>query len=119
MRVKAGEYEKEIPKEYADAVKLLTLSDWEEPNKIRLTPYERLMFAEAAWRVGQPKIIAEYIGNRRPEKVIMQSNRKGDTRNVVRYGEIDGVKVQAIIPTWVMRACPPNLLSHEYENWKL
>jgi hypothetical protein len=117
MRVKAGEFQKEIPARYERAVELLTLADWEKPEKIRLTPMERFKFAEAAWRMEQPKLVQEYLEGCNPEQIIEQTNRLGEIRYVVRYDEIHGVNNQSIVPNWVARACPRDLRSFQNENW--
>ena len=111
MRVKAGEYQKEIPERFKRAVELLTLSDWEKPEKVRLTPLERFRFAEAAWRVEQSPEIKRYLDGCKPEQIIVQVNRTCDRRATVRYTEKDGVHAQAIVPNWVWRACPDDLMS--------
>jgi len=119
MRVKAGDFQKEIPAKYAGAVKLLTLADWEKPEKVRLTPMERFLFAEAAWRVEQPKAIRDYLEGTKPEQIIEQINRLGVPRHAVRYSIIPNgtTHPQAIVPTWVKRACPKDLFSVQHVNW--
>ena len=117
MRVKAGEFEKEIPARYGRAVELLTLADWEKPEKVRLTPMERFKFAEAAWRVEQPEKIREYLSGAVPSQIVEQQNRVGEVRFVVRYKAVGGCIPQAIVPTWVRRACPKDHISHQFENW--
>jgi len=117
MRVKAGEYEKIIPQEYAGAVQLLTLADWENPEKKRLTPLERFRFAEAAWRVQQTVYIQDYIGDRKPEQVVINENRKGEIRYTVMYKGIGSYDAIAIVPAWVFRACPKDLVARDYQDW--
>jgi len=119
MRIKAGEFQKEIPARYGRAVELLTLADWEKPEKVRLTPMERFKFAEAAWRVEQPGLINEYLDGVHPEQIIEQMNRDGDIRYVVRYSVRDGEfhHPQAIVPNWVAKACPKDFRSFQNENW--
>jgi hypothetical protein len=119
MIVTAGDFKKNIPQEYARAVEILTLSDWEKPDKVRLTPVERFRFAEAAWRAEQPKNIREYLDGRKPLKIIHQHNRQGETRIVVRYDEVKGIRAQAIVPKWVGRACPAGLVEKVNEDWRI
>jgi len=105
MRVKAGEFVKEIPAEYAAGAELLTLADWEEPEKIRLTPWERFRFAEAAFRMYVLEThlyVFEHLNGHKPQHVEVQTNRTGDTRYVVRYSETKSM----IVPARVGRLCP-------------
>jgi len=117
MRVKAGGFEKDIPQRYKRAVELLTLADWEKPEKVRLTPLERFKFAEAAWRVEQDGFVQTYLEGHHPEQIIEQMNREGEIRYVVRYDECDGIRAQAIVPTWVYNACPKDKRNFQNENW--
>ena len=120
MRVKAGEFVKEIPSRFKRAVELLTLADWEKPEKIRLTPMERFKFAEAAWRVEQPPLVNDYLKDAKPVQVIEQMNRQGEVRFVVRYSQSDGevdYTPQAIVPNWVAKTCPKDKRSFESMNW--
>ena len=117
MRVKAGGFEKDIPQRYRRAVELLTLADWEKPEKVRLTPMERFKFAEAAWRMEQDQFVKIYLENHHPEQIIKQMNREGDVRYVVIYDELECIRAQAIVPAWVYRACPKNKRGLQYENW--
>jgi hypothetical protein len=117
MRVKSGEFVKEIPARYERAVELLTFADWEKPEKIRLTEMERFRFAEAAWRVEQAPEVQRYLENRKPEQVVIQTNRMGEQRGVVRYEERNGVCAHAIVPRWVWVVCPLDLFSYQDINW--
>ena len=105
MRVKAGEYVKEIPAEYAAGAELLTLSDWEKPEKIRLTPLERFRFAEAAFRMTlfeDDPYVFEHLTGEKPQYVEVQMNRWGMIRYVIRYSDIKGV----ICPARIGKLCP-------------
>jgi len=105
MRVKAGEFVKEIPAEYAAGAELLTLSDWEKPEKIRLTPWERFRFAEAAFRMivlEDNPYVFEHLAGEKPQHIEVQMNRTGDTRYVARYSDTKSM----IVPTRVGRLCP-------------
>jgi hypothetical protein len=117
MRVTIGNVTKIIPEEYWDGACMMTEDQLDAPKKLRLSTNERLLMAEMTWRLTQSDLVKEYIGDRVPESVIFQNNRMGDTRNVVKYNEIDGIGVIAIVPSWVMRAFPIGLRSEEDLNW--
>lgn len=116
MRVKAGEFQKEIPARYERAVELLTLADWEKPEKIRLTPMERFKFAEAAWRMEQDKHLRDHMSGWKPKQVVVVENREGEERYTVLY-EAESNTTGAVVPPWVFRACPKDLVSKDKQNW--
>lgn len=117
MKVKIGEYEKLIPKRYALAVTFINPDDLEEPNKKRLTPMERFMFAEGAWRLSQRASVLEYLDGMKPEQSIIQTNRDGDVRYSVRYKNKEGKYAITVVPTWVFSDCPDDRISQEYAYW--
>ena len=117
MRVTAGEFVKEIPARYERAVELLTLADWEKPEKVRLTEMERFKFAEAAWRMEQNTFVQELLLGHKPENVVFETNRSGETRAVVGYSEVGNKRHYAIVPRWVWVVCPKELTSSEFKNW--
>jgi hypothetical protein len=112
MKVNIGNVTKNIPKEYYPAVGLLTESDHDNPDKIRLSPWERFLYAEAAWRMRRNSAMREYLFPFKPVGAHIQYNRKGDHRYVVEY-ENSGVTAIAIVPTAVLRACPNDKLSEK------
>lgn len=114
MKVKSGEIVKDIPQEYACGVSLIKTSLFDKPDKIRLSKWERFLFAEAAWRSKQSKYVLEHLLDRTPEQCHVQSNRRGASRYIVRYERTkQGFRDSAIVPRSVFVTCPMDKVSHE------
>lgn len=119
MRVKAGEIVKNVPQEYACGVSLIKTSLFDKPDKIRLSKWERFLFAEAAWRSKQDKYISEYLNDRCPAQGHTQMNRSGKTRYLIRYEPNGtGFVASAVVPRSVFVKCPIDKVSHELIDWR-
>lgn len=117
MKVKIGDSVKNIPKRFHLGVYLMKESQLEAPLKKRLTPFERFLFAEAAWRKGLPDSLTKcYLNGKIPTYAAIQINRGQDKRYVVHY-ESPVVDVVAIVPKSVYKNCPKELRMKQYREW--
>jgi len=118
MKVKAGDIVKDIPQEYACGLKFIKTYRFDKPDKIRLSQWERFLFAEAAWRSKQSNYIKECLDGFNPMQCVEQESRDFDLRYIIRYEDAIKWKASAIVPTGVFRTCPKDLISREKINWK-
>lgn len=115
MKVSIGNSVKDIPKKYLDGVFLVKESQLEAPKKIRLTPFERFLFAELAWRKTLNKLSFGYLKGFNATHAAVQYNREGNFRFVVYYDhESNGLNAMAISAKRVWRSCPSELRIKEF-----
>jgi hypothetical protein len=117
MKVNIGDSVKNIPEKYHHGVFLMKESQLEAPKKVRLTPFERFLFAEASWRKKSlDSFILDYMEKTVPTHASVQVNRAGKKRYVVHYVG-DDYDVTAIVPKSVYRKCPKELRTKQYFEW--
>jgi len=111
--------EKLIPKKYEKGSSKMRLSYIDEPKKKRLSPMERFILAELTWRQELHDNILNYLGERTPEQVVIQTNRAGEERYLIRYKKEGGERAakRLIVPTWVYKVCPKGKISWENLDW--
>ncbi len=119
MKVTVGNVTKNIPQEYAPAIGMISEEQHDAPEKIRLSPWERFLYAEAAWRSKQTSTTKMYLSDVEPACVISQWNRLSECRYVVEYkaGLDDDHAKHAIVPVSVYRACPVESRMMACENF--
>jgi hypothetical protein len=106
MKVKFGNSVKDIPKQYYGGTWLIKESDLEKPDKIRLTKRERFLFAEAAWRTKQDKLIRSHLDDTTVGGIEVQYNRSREKRYCVIYKKNGTLWTSAIVPRSVSCVCP-------------
>jgi len=106
MKVQFGNSVKDIPKEYYKGTWLITENHLEAHGKIRLTPWERFLFAEAAMRTKLKPYTREYLSKYSPIGVVSQTNRAKETRYVIRYDDGMGLFAIALCSKSVFNVCP-------------
>jgi hypothetical protein len=118
MKVKIGDSIKNIPKRFHPGVFLMKESQLEAPDKIRLTPFERFLFAEAAWRHGLESMTRSHLDGYRPLYASVQFNRVKEKRYVVYYeNKANALCAMAIVPKGVYKKCPSELRKKGYFEW--
>ena len=122
MKVTIGNSVKDIPAKYAAAVGLVPEDRLEKPDKIRLTQFERFLFAEAAWRDRlkySNVVVYKYLSLMIPKCAGLQWNRNNYPRFVVRYEALPEHAIEAIAITsaHVWRQCPVDLKFEENVNF--
>jgi hypothetical protein len=117
MKVNIGDSVKNIPKRFHPGVFLVKESQLEAPKKIRLTPFERFVFAEATWRKESlDAFVQDHLNRTVPTHASVQVNRARDKRYVVHYTG-DLYDALAIVPKSVYKKCPNELRTKQYFEW--
>jgi len=116
MKIKIGNVVKNIPKRFKEGVSLLKESQMETPLRVRLTPFERFLLAEATWR--EDSLTREYLDGFIPTHAARQVNRSRESRYVVYYkNDYKSLNALAIVPKSVFNKCPNELRRKEYMEW--
>ena len=117
MKVQFGNSVKNIPKQYYDGTWLIDENDLEAHGKIRLTPWERFIFAEASYRTKCSALIRDHLSQLSPIYASKQINRHKDVRYVVQYDNGDGLGAIAIVSKGVYNACPDEFQQSQNVDW--
>lgn len=118
MKITIGEIVKNIPKQFVDGVFLISKEQLEAPKKIRLTPFERFLFAEAAWRSSHVDSWTRmYLKGFKLTHAAVQFNRAGQKRYIVFYDGKDGINAMAVVPRGVYNKCPIELRTKDKMEW--
>jgi len=117
MKVTVGNVTKNIPQEYHSGFTAMQPDEFDKPDKIRLTPWERYLIALHTWEFKQTSTTRRYLAEFKPECVLRQYNRKHEARYVARYvDEPDSDHARhAIVPDSLGKLCP--VIMDDYVNW--
>jgi hypothetical protein len=118
MKVFKDKVTKNIPAELWEGFDMMLPEDFDQPKRIRLSPWERFRMALYIWEAEQTSSTKRYLAGSSPECVIRQYNRVMECRYVVKYvdePDSDNAK-HAIVPNRIGRLCPTIL--DDYVNWQ-
>jgi len=117
MKVFKDKVTKSIPADLWEGFHIMQPEDFDQPKKIRLSPWERFRMALYMWEDKQTSHTKRYLAGFGPECVLRQYNRTMEVRYVVKYvdePDSDNAK-HAIVPRKVGVLCPVKV--DDYTNW--